>query len=554
MNAPKPPAAPMPRTGSGRTVDLEVVASVALLSLVLAIGMASVRDYGIGTDEFVMDAQGPRFLAWYTSGFTDRAWLTDVDARLYGAWFDMLIAFLQSLRLAEPFWIRHVTTLLVGLGGLVAVIQIGRVAIGPWVGLTAAALCLTTGYFYGQLFFSPVDIPFMAAMSWAILAIHIMARARVPSWAVTGTVALVTGLAIATRIGGVLSQAYLVGAMALCALDVMVREERGGREALIAIGLRTGVAIVAGWAVAIALWPWLNVGNPVAQLNSAYQFFSRVRLDFHFPYWGTNVSSQVLPWHYVQGQLLARLSEAFVVLLLVALALGAATLFGLARTWLGGIRQDGVRGLAAPAAALAGARGFLLILAAAVTPMMVTWVSHPVLYDGVRHFLFVIPPLGLIAAWALIRISPLARRIPTIAALSGGLYVGATIANLMALHPLEYVAINAFAGGTSERFDLDYWSEAAGVAIRRLDERLRHEPAGASTQMRPRVMVCIPWRVNLVGQMLPDGWLVATNRDKADYIIETQRSGACAAGSGRVIDEVIRRDIVFARTIATRDP
>ena len=79
----------------------------------------------------------------------------------------MLTAFVQSFDLADRFTVRHAMTFLFGLAGVAALLPIGRLAIGRWAGLTAIALCLMTGYFYGSLFFTPIDVPFLAAMTWA---------------------------------------------------------------------------------------------------------------------------------------------------------------------------------------------------------------------------------------------------------------------------------------------------------------------------------------------------------------------------------------------------
>ncbi len=51
-------------------------------------------------------------------------------------------------------------TFMTGLAGLAALVPIGRLAVGRWGGLIAISLCLTTGYLYGSLFFTPIDIPF----------------------------------------------------------------------------------------------------------------------------------------------------------------------------------------------------------------------------------------------------------------------------------------------------------------------------------------------------------------------------------------------------------
>ena len=43
------------------------------------------------------------------------------------------------------------------LAGLAAIVPIGRLAVGRWAGLVALVLCLTTGYLYGSIFFTPIS-------------------------------------------------------------------------------------------------------------------------------------------------------------------------------------------------------------------------------------------------------------------------------------------------------------------------------------------------------------------------------------------------------------
>ena len=90
---------------AGFAIDIEIVAAAALLSAVLVMGLATAADYGITIDEFNADDYGPKALAWYTSGFTDRSHFETVEFSLwyYGPWFHMLTAFVQSFDLADRF-------------------------------------------------------------------------------------------------------------------------------------------------------------------------------------------------------------------------------------------------------------------------------------------------------------------------------------------------------------------------------------------------------------------------------------------------------------------
>src|SRR5262249_21924544 len=194
----------------------------------LVVGLSTAADYGVGIDEFNADDYGPKALAWYTSGFTDRSHFETVEFSLwyYGPWFHLLTAYVQSLDLGDRVTVRHMMTFLIGLGGIAALLPIGRIAGGRWVGLAAIVLWLATGYLYGSLFFPPIDVPFLATMTWATLAVMVMTRPALPAWGPTIVAGLATGLAIATRTGGIITHAYLLGAMILCGAEAFARQRR----------------------------------------------------------------------------------------------------------------------------------------------------------------------------------------------------------------------------------------------------------------------------------------------------------------------------------------
>jgi NAD(P)-dependent dehydrogenase (short-subunit alcohol dehydrogenase family) len=304
----------------GRAIDAEIVAAAALLSAVLVVGLATTADYGLTVDEFNTDDYGPKALAWYTSGFVDRSHFETVEFSLwyYGPWFQMLTAYIQSFDLADRVTVRHAMTFLVGLAAVAALLPIGRLAGGRWAGLAAIALCLMTGYFYGSLFFTPIDVPFVAAMTWATLAILVMTRQVLPSWRASIAAGLLTGLAVATRTGGLITHAYLLGALLLCAAEFFATHGRLTPRYLAAIAARYGAVVGIASITAFALWPWLQIGNPFEQFKIALVHFATIPMSFEFPHWGGQISTSALPISYIPAQLLARLPEAFLVLLAVA--------------------------------------------------------------------------------------------------------------------------------------------------------------------------------------------------------------------------------------------
>jgi hypothetical protein len=114
--------------------------------------------------------------------------------------------------------------------------------------------------------------------------------------------------------------------------------------------------------------------------------------------------------------------------------------------------------------------------------------------------------------------------------------------------------MNQIAGGVAGaygRFDLDYWSAAATEALRRLEVRLDGVAAPAGTL--PGILVCIPYREQLVEPMLQGKFRLELNPDKADFMIETERA-RCAADDQdfALVDEVTRAGRAFAWTYVNK--
>jgi hypothetical protein len=99
----------------------------------------------------------------------------------------------------------------------------------------------------------------------------------------------------------------------------------------------------------------------------------------------------------------------------------------------------------------------------------VLW-KRPPMYDGFRHFMFILPPIFVLAGLAIEaffrRIANPAVRIALIALL---LFPGIIAA--VRLHPYEYTYYNLFAGGTNHaafNFETDYWLTCYKEAVETL--------------------------------------------------------------------------------------
>jgi hypothetical protein len=191
---------------------------------------------------------------------------------------------------------------------------------------------------------------------------------------------------------------------------------------------------------------------------------------------------------------------------------------------------------------------------AALLPILFVIVAHSTLYNGIRHVIFVIPMLAVIAGYGFVLILPWLKRVPILAGAAIAGYLGYQVSILGALHPLEYIAFNALAGGVQGaygRFDLDYWGAAGDIALKRLEHRMDLEFGAGQPNPAPKLTICIPWREPYVAPMYGRPWTLETDPAKADYVIVTEPALSCAKGASfKLIDDVRRFDRPFAWTYA----
>jgi hypothetical protein len=133
------------------------------------------------------------------------------------------------------------------------------------------------------------------------LAILVMTRQLVPSWPASVVVGLLTGLAIATRTGGIITHSYLLVALLLCAAEFFAVHGRLTLRYIVQIGARYAAAIVIGWMTAVALLPWLQIGNPLYQFKIALVHFATIPMTYELPHWGEYIWTSDLPASYIPG-------------------------------------------------------------------------------------------------------------------------------------------------------------------------------------------------------------------------------------------------------------
>src|SRR4029077_17965759 len=95
--------------------------------------------------------------------------------------------------------------------------------------------------------------------------------------------------------------------------------------------------------------------------------------------------------------------------------------------------------------------GYVLVTFAAILPVLLAMVAHPAFYNGLRHFIFVVPPFavlgGLAGAALLAAARPRGRGVLGALAAAFLAAIALPVSDIVRLHPFQYTAFNWMSGG-----------------------------------------------------------------------------------------------------------
>lgn len=419
-------------------VAVAVVYAVAMLLMVVA----TFRDYGVAWDETIQAHYGRQVVQYFQSGFTDRSYENLGNMKNYGALFEVVATIVAPWERFPNYEARHFLTALAGIATGLGVIALASLR-GHVLAAIVGALAITMmPRFYGHQFFNSKDVPFACGVVWSVYTLARCMAGGIPRWKDTVLAGVALGLTLAVRPGGL----PLLGVIALPAACLYVyhlwRETKVEESARLPLGpLLARVATMGTIAslLMIAVWPWAHespILNPIRGVLHATDFYH----PYPVLYRGEVVSSMELPWHYLI--VYTAITTPLPVLLLAMSGLGVVAL----RL----IRER------KPAD--------LLLLCWLLLPYLLFLIVRPNVYDGLRHFLFLLPALAFLAGEAAEEFVRRVREQREPAAKGvGALAVLACLWPLPAmigLHPYQYAYFNELVGGprgAAERYESDYW-------------------------------------------------------------------------------------------------
>ncbi len=354
----------------------------------------------------------------------------------YGGIFDFITAFWYNVfHTWDHYTTMHFFNAIVGAIGIIYAGKLARLFGGWNAGILAMIFLICSPSWFGHNFANPKDIPFSVGYTAGIYFILLFLKALPQPNAkhVFGLVCSI-GWAMGVRIGGFLLIAYLVMFIGLYSMFTgqlkMVLKAKLFRQMLI--------VSISGYLIAILFWPYAHLGiisKPLEALKIMSNFFVNIGMLYD----GKKILSNQVPWYYIPRYIMYTAP----IIVLVGAALGLISIPAL-------LKKNKNLFIFA-----------LLVIFTVVFPVAYAVYKKSSLYDGWRHFLFVYPPLVVIASigWiSLINAKQSALKFASLALVAAGLVMPLRFA--IANHPFEALYYNEIAGGLKGmygRYETDYY-------------------------------------------------------------------------------------------------
>ena len=510
----------------------------AALAIVALIAGLTFRDYGLGWDDYTHAEYADLLLKMYASGFKNTDALSFANLYMYGGGFDMAAALLHKIIPLELFETRRLVGAIVGVIGLAVSWRIARRIGGPLAGLAALLLLALCPSFYGHMFMNPKDAPFAVAMVILMLGLVRLAdEYPSPSPHTVLIIGLGAGLSIGTRILGGLALVYaVIGFIPIWHADIRVR---GWREAAHRLGhmlYRLLPGLLLGYLIMGLIWPWsiIEPGNPFHALTYFSKFFEKPWKEL---FDGAIISVPDMPWSYLPTLFALQMPE--VLLGLLSIGVGGAVVFAVRA------KEDPRRKTM-----------LIMLMLAALLPLAIAMMKRPALYNGIRHFIFVIPPMAILAgvafSWIIDALKARGRAAQSFVVSLFVLGLTLPLGEMVRLHPYQYTYFNDVAGTVRKAeysFMLDYWGLALKQASEALREQLAERQEVTPEHRKWKVAVCGPQRPAQVA-LGPD-FTIGWDSQAADFAI-TLGEFYCKGLQAPVYAEIIRDGVVYARVYDIR--
>ena len=259
--------------------------------------------------------------------------------------------------------------------------------------------------------------------------------------------------------------------------------------------------------------------NPIKNFISVFSFMSDNPTHLSVLFGGNTYPAGGLPRRYFPFMLATTLTEPTWLLFAIGLIDGYWSLFKNRNSNREAFRDQIVT--------LSLTFSLFLILVAYVL------IRKPSMYDGIRHFLFIISPIFIFVGFGfqfiINRLKSWLKAPAWLHASLGILFVLPGIVGIAKLHPYEYAYYNSFVGGmngVARKYETEYWLTCYKQAVEKLNATVEtdinlfvyREPYIARYYANNKVHV-YDLRTQ-IGQVEPGDYLLFNTRTNEDYFLQ----------------------------------
>ncbi|MCL4268117.1 MAG: hypothetical protein KJZ72_01165 [Anaerolineales bacterium] len=425
---------------------------ILLLVINLIIGLMTFRSYGLSWDEPLFYDYGEALKYAYTPS----NWFSgnfDVTQSFGSSGSDHANRGPAYLLVAMPFvsffqWIGldlasawHLTNFLTFNLGIYLLYRLASKWMSKESALGVAALFTFQPLLWGHAFINPKDIPFLTFfLGSVVFGFEMIDDWVANSRAKFGKVMLAAfflGIATSIRILGPL--AAILTLLYALVQGIKIPDLLKKSTTWLYAGLSLGIMFIA--------WPYLWL-NPLEKFIEVFVFMSDNPTQLNVLFAGNDYQAGEIPRRYFPTLLSYTLTEPTYLLIGLGIFLGfwkadnkKRFTLAILLTWFG-------------------------VLAAYIL------IKRPALYDGYRHFLFILPPLFIFAGFAFEALSNwLGQRWQKI--ITGIAILAFGILPITQLHPYQYAYYNNLAGGMDgvfRNYETEYWLTCYREAVLSLNQ------------------------------------------------------------------------------------
>jgi 4-amino-4-deoxy-L-arabinose transferase-like glycosyltransferase len=433
------------------------------LAIFLLIGLYTASDYGISWDYEAHDSYGKWIAEWYQDPSADHA-AVQHGMRCYGPFFEMWVQVARHVF----FWIDEVavksaTAFVFGILGALGTYVIGATVHSRRTGFLAAVMLILTPMYYGHSFINHKDLPLAVTHAWVLAALVRSLKGASADLKSCLLVGLALGLCLAIRMGAIL----VVGPIALGWAFMTFTDGKSLRfdgRTVVRNASLFALQLITAWGVIIVLWPYamlhpIDAPLQVLVRSSSYPWPHTVLFEGQF------IAAPAVSGRYIFVWFFKTLPEFVLFGIGLGVLLACFLIFS------------------KPRKLLTRASAQVVTLSCSIVlPIAVILINRSVIYDAVRHLLFLVPPMVALVAIAFNYLLDRSGKLTNAGFIASLCFAFIHTSNqLISLHPFQYVYFNTLVGGglpsAFGKFETEYWATCMKQSVEWLQQNLINEPS-----------------------------------------------------------------------------